>query len=125
MLDETGSNRQLFDQKYIGSILKEGFIIGMSLGFIIGFVGFLLRYNDFWFGIAIVLSIAAATIVSKACNLLLTWMTQKLSPSQSRLVWAEQVLMGCQDFVCCLTILEMTHLLSTVWLMNGGDDDIG
>ena len=121
MLDETGSNRQLFDQKYIGSILKEGFIIGMSLGVIIGFVGFLLSHNDFWFGIAIALSIAAATIMSKASKLFLSWMTQKVNPSQRRLMWAEQVLIGCQDFICCLTILEMTHLLSTVWHMNGSE----
>ena len=96
----------------IGAELQAAASIGTLLGLLIGLVGFLLSDFDIWLGTVNWISIAAATVVSSMCNLLLIRAIQTLDERHGRAnAWVGPAMTGCRDLVACLVILQISRLL--------------
>jgi len=123
---ETGNARQVpEDWLYVNLEMKAGSHVGILLGLLAGVFGFIMSELDIWFSIAVSISTAAATFLSRLCKVFCMLLYQKQNPTHSqRIIWTRAVMAGCQDFICCLVILQLTRVLFTLRPIQTAEDDL-
>jgi len=105
--------------------LKAGSVVDILLGVLVGFIGFIMSDLDIWFGVALSFATAVGTIISRTFKVSLMWVFQRLDLSHShRSLWTVPVAVGCQDFIRCLMILQVTWALVSVRPIHITDDDV-
>lgn len=101
--------------------LQSCSIIGILLGILLGLLGLFVSGLDIWFAIALASSIVTATILLLGLKVIHYKVQQKYS---NRMKWTTPILIGCQDFLLSCTMLQMTHLLLSIWPVDTVDSDI-
>ena len=122
--DGVGCTTELTDWSSVCAELQTGTLLGILLGFVVGLIGSILCHFDIWFGTVTFFSTAAAVVMSRLCKYCLMWGVQKMNSDLRERMWIGPVLAGCQDFVACLVILQVTRVLLSFWPLDTDDDNL-
>lgn len=108
---------------WISAELKSALFAGIFLGLFLGLAGVASNHFDLWFGAVISCSIVAAAFVSQLCKICFMRLFFALHHSQSRMAVVGTLAAGCQDFLVCITVLQVACTLSSAWLSADGSGD--